>query len=30
PSYAGQIIVPTYPMIGNYGINKENNESKEI
>ena len=30
PSYAGQIVVPTYPMIGNYGINKENNESKEI
>ena len=22
PSYAGQIVVPTYPMIGNYGINK--------
>ena len=20
PSYAGQIIVPTYPLIGNYGI----------
>ena len=21
PSYAGQIVVPTYPLIGNYGIN---------
>ena len=30
PSYSGQIVVPTYPLIGNYGINEENNESKEI
>ena len=30
PSYSGQIVVPTYPLIGNYGINKESNESKEI
>lgn len=30
PSYSGQIVVPTYPMIGNYGITKEDNESKEI
>ncbi|MHC1578494.1 MAG: carbamoyl-phosphate synthase domain-containing protein, partial [Dehalococcoidia bacterium] len=22
PSYAGQILVPTYPLIGNYGINE--------
>ena len=22
PSYAGQIVVPTYPLIGNYGINQ--------
>ena len=21
PSYGGQILVPTYPLIGNYGIN---------
>jgi len=30
PSYAGQIVVPTYPMIGNYGISKEANESIKI
>ena len=30
PSYAGQIVVPTYPMVGNYGISKEDNESKEV
>ena len=30
PSYAGQIVVPTYPLIGNYGINKEDFESKGI
>ena len=23
PSYAGQIVMPTYPLIGNYGINDE-------
>ncbi|WP_026693261.1 carbamoyl phosphate synthase small subunit [Peribacillus kribbensis] len=28
PSYRGQIIVFTYPLIGNYGINKEDFESK--
>ena len=27
PSYAGQIIVMTYPEIGNYGINNEDSES---
>jgi carbamoyl-phosphate synthase small subunit len=27
PSYAGQIVVPTYPIIGNYGINNIYNES---
>lgn len=27
PSYKGQIVVMTYPMIGNYGINEEDNES---
>lgn len=27
PSYAGQGIVMSYPLIGNYGVNKEDNES---
>ncbi|MGS0763851.1 carbamoyl phosphate synthase small subunit [Syntrophomonas curvata] len=27
PSYAGQIVVLTYPLIGNYGVNPENLES---
>ena len=27
PSYAGQIITFTYPHIGNYGVNKVDNES---
>lgn len=30
PSYAGQTIVMTYPEIGNYGINKDDNESGRI
>lgn len=30
PSYTGQIINMTYPLIGNYGINDEENESKKI
>jgi len=30
PSFAGQIVVPTYPLIGNYGINKQDFESKKI
>jgi carbamoyl-phosphate synthase small subunit len=30
PSYAGQIVVPTYPLIGNYGTNEEDCESKKI
>lgn len=28
PSYAGQIVAMTYPLIGNYGINLEDFESK--
>jgi carbamoyl-phosphate synthase small subunit len=28
PAYCGQIVVMTYPLIGNYGINKEDFESK--
>jgi len=27
PSYRGQIVTMTYPMIGNYGVNDEDNES---
>jgi carbamoyl-phosphate synthase small subunit len=30
PSYAGQIVTLTYPEIGNYGINPEDVESKQI
>ncbi len=30
PSYAGQILIPTYPLIGNYGTNTEDNESRRI
>jgi carbamoyl-phosphate synthase small subunit len=30
PSYAGQILVPTYPLIGNYGINEADFESRQI
>ena len=29
PSYAGQIVVMTAPMIGNYGVNEEDLESKK-
>jgi len=30
PSFAGQIVVPTYPLIGNYGINLDDVESSKI
>lgn len=30
PSYAGQIVVFTYPMIGNYGINLDDFESDQV
>ncbi len=30
PSYAGQIVVPTYPLIGNYGTNAQDFESDRI
>lgn len=30
PSYTGQILVPTYPLIGNYGINEQDFESTKI
>ena len=28
PSYRGQIVAMTYPMIGNYGVNSEDVESR--
>src|SRR4249920_1440437 len=28
PSYTGQIVTMTYPLIGNYGINDEDRESR--
>ena len=28
PIYAGQIVCMTYPLIGNYGVNKEDAESR--
>ena len=30
PSYAGQIVCMTYPLIGNYGVNEEDVESRSI
>ncbi len=30
PSYTGQIVTMTYPMIGNYGVNKEDVESDRV
>src|SRR3989338_7760990 len=30
PSYAGQIVVMTYPLIGNYGVNEEDAESSGV
>ncbi len=30
PSYAGQIVCMTYPLIGNYGINSLDNQSQKI
>lgn len=30
PSYSGQIVVPTFPLIGNYGINERDYESNRI
>ena len=30
PSYSGQIVAMTYPMIGNYGVNDEDVESERI
>ena len=30
PSYSGQMVVMTYPLIGNYGVNPEDIESDRI
>lgn len=30
PSYAGQMVTLTYPMIGNYGINRDDFESRRV
>jgi carbamoyl-phosphate synthase small subunit len=30
PSYRGQIVVMTYPQMGNYGVNEEDVESSEV
>ena len=30
PSYAGQILTSSYPMIGNYGINAQDNQSGKV
>ena len=30
PSYVGQIVVATYPLIGNYGVNAQDVESRRI
>jgi len=30
PSYKGQIVTMTYPLIGNYGVNDEDVESNKV
>lgn len=30
PSYAGQMVCMTYPLIGNYGINRQDDQSKKV
>ncbi len=30
PSYCGQLVMMTYPLIGNYGVNAEDNESEKL
>src|ERR1043165_5700465 len=30
PSYAGQIVTLTYPIVGNYGINEDDFESRRV
>lgn len=29
PSYSGQVVVMTYPLIGNYGVNEEDNQHEK-
>ena len=29
PSYTGQLVTMTYPLIGNYGVNTDDNESSK-
>src|SRR4030067_566219 len=30
PSYCGQILVSSYPLIGNYGVNSEDSQSEKV
>ncbi|MDQ7094153.1 glutamine-hydrolyzing carbamoyl-phosphate synthase small subunit [Desulfosporosinus sp. PR] len=30
PSYAGQMVCMTYPLIGNYGVNKQDDQSEKV
>ena len=30
PSYKGQIVTMTYPLVGNYGFNRDDNESGSV
>ena len=30
PSYAGQFVALTYPLIGNYGVNPDDFESRRV
>src|SRR5690554_1533811 len=30
PSYTGQIVAMTYPLVGNYGVNSEDEESDAV
>src|SRR5437660_10132238 len=30
PSYAGQLLTLTYPLIGNYGVTEEDFESRQV
>src|SRR2546423_13468457 len=30
PSYAGQMVTLTYPLIGNYGVNEDDFESRKV
>lgn len=30
PSYFGQIVIQTFPLVGNYGVNREDKESEKV